>query len=67
MTDESLTPIERLRVWLILEHHEEDAEAFALVDSLMRAYNTSEPLDKGAEELRDMLLEVLDTWVALNP
>jgi hypothetical protein len=66
VADESLTPVERLRVSLILEGHEEDAEAFALVDSLMRNYLTDEPMTKDAEELRDMLFEVLDTWNAIN-
>lgn len=64
---ESLTPVERLMVYLNLDNHEDDAQAVAIVDDLMIAYVlTEDPLTPGAEELRDMLVEVAETWLKPN-
>ncbi len=64
MTDEPLNPIERLRVHLTLEHHEEDADAFALVDSLIQSYALEYPddLTADAQELQTLLLDVIESW-----
>lgn len=60
---ESMTPVERLMVYLNQDNHEDDAQAVAIVDDLMIAYVlTTDPLTPGAEELRDMLVEVIEAW-----
>lgn len=64
MQNEPLTPVERLQVHLILQHHEEDADAFALVESLIRNYALEDPetLTEDAKELQGLLLGVIDSW-----
>ena len=66
-TDESLTPVERLAVFMVLDHHAEDAVALERIDFYMREFlATDEPLTKDAEELRDKLLEAVESWLPKN-
>ena len=63
MTDESLTPVERIRVHLASDHHEEDAEAFSIVDSLIQNYLLPDiSLTQDAMDLSNMLLDVVGSW-----
>ena len=67
MTDEPMTPVERIRAHFIQTGHNDDADAFAAVDWLIQNYLlTDEPLDQGATELQDMLLDVVNTWTPKN-
>lgn len=61
------SPTERLAVRLLLDHHADDAEALMKLDWLMREYLASdEPMTKDAEELKDMLLEIVESWLPKN-
>ena len=67
MSDEPLTPLERIRFHFITTGHDDDADAFMAVDWLIQNYLlTDEPLDQGATELQDMLLDVVNTWTPKN-
>ena len=62
--DEPLTPVERLSLHLHLTHHEEDANALLLVDPLFHyMLKKRGPYTKDGQELADMLLEVLESWL----
>lgn len=61
--DQPLTPLERLAVEFDLTGHEEDVDAFQVVDFYMREYaNTTDPLTQDAKDLQNFLLDVLETW-----
>ena len=63
-SSDGLDAAERLAVRLLLENHGEEADALMTMDSLMREYlATTDSLTKDAEELRDMLFEVLESWL----
>ena len=65
--NESLTPVERIRAHLLQTGHDDDANAFAAVDWLIQNYLlTDEPLDQGATELQNMLLDVVNAWTPKN-
>ena len=58
------TPVERIRVRLMLDHQDEDANAFGRVDALMQGIVGKHPVDLtyDAQELQDMLMEVIEQW-----
>ena len=63
-SSDGLEAAERLAVRLLLENHGEEADALMTLNLLMRVYlHDDEPLTKDAKELRDMLLEVLESWL----
>jgi hypothetical protein len=64
MSGESLTPVERLAMHLELSNHQDDADALLALDCLMRhMLKKGGPYTKDGQELADMLLEALESWL----
>ena len=62
--DESLNPVERLALHLELSHHQDDAKALLHLDPLFRyMLKKRGPYTKDGQELADMLLEALESWL----
>jgi hypothetical protein len=62
--NESLTPVERLVTHLNLYHHRDEAHALLLLDMVFRhMLKKGGPYTKGGQELSDMLLEALESWL----
>ena len=62
--EEPLTPVERLAVHLDLSHHQGEADALLLLDPLFRfMLKKPGPYTKNGQELADMLLEALESWL----
>jgi len=62
--DSPLTPVERLAMHLELSHHQDEADALLTLHLLMHhMLKKGGPYTKDGNELSDMLLEALESWL----
>lgn len=61
--DEPLTPVERLAMEMEQTNHQDEADALLLVDCVFRHLRDGGPYTKDGQELADMLLEALESWL----